>query len=497
MEKSEKFKIMLIDDSRASREVITGELKNCSDFLVFKYDNPIKAIEDLDRVKPEFFISDLVMPEMDGFDLCRQIKKNPSYTNKPFILISGYINDEINIKALQVGVTKTIKKPFKPFSVFKFVNQYFVSHHRFLDFNGLIVSDSNKNRYLNKKFFSALKLNVFNAKSAEEGEDILKQNSIDLIFIDKTLHGINGIDWCKKLRTNENFSLIQILGFSESNYDAMSFFQAGADDFLNKQISEQDFAIHITNLLKRVDLTRKLNDSIHKEKVLNKQKNKLLGTAAHDIRNPLSVISAYAQLLFIDHDCNEKQKNYSKIILDTCRQTSRLLNKILDVSSIDSGVINLEKSVFDLGVFIKEQVSLINEIGKNKNIQGVVDCKLKDDVDMSVNADKNRLTQVFDNLFTNALKFSEPGSNFRVILKKQIEGWLIQIADSGKGIPQDELPWVFEEFRKGSVVSTAGEKSTGLGLATVKKIIEIHNGVIWVDSKVGKGTVFSFILPYW
>jgi signal transduction histidine kinase len=103
---------------------------------------------------------------------------------------------------------------------------------------------------------------------------------------------------------------------------------------------------------------------------------------------------------------------------------------------------------------------------------------------------------VVDNLLTNAIKYSHKNTSTEVTLSKSDDGWLVQVADQGQGIPEDELPCLFGEFTKTSVKTTGGESSNGLGLAIVKKIIEAHGGVVWAESELEKGSVFSFNLPF-
>ena len=172
-----------------------------------------------------------------------------------------------------------------------------------------------------------------------------------------------------------------------------------------------------------------------------------------------------------------------------------LLNEILDVSSIESGVVDIEKESIELDRLIIDKVNFMNKLGKSKDISGAFINEVDDSGKIKVNADRERLAQVMDNLLSNAIKYSQPGSKYEVFLKKEVEGFLVEVKDYGQGIPENEIPLVFEPFKRTSVMPTAGEKSTGLGLSIVKKIIEGHDGQIWVRSKENEGSTFSFILP--
>ena len=113
-----------------------------------------------------------------------------------------------------------------------------------------------------------------------------------------------------------------------------------------------------------------------------------------------------------------------------------------------------------------------------------------------IEADVNKLKQVLDNLFSNAMKFSNPNTFIHLDIISSEKEVQISVKDQGNGIPESELDNLFQAFGTTSVKSTAGEKSTGLGLVSVKKIVETHGGRIWVESEVGKGSEFHFTIPF-
>ena len=137
----------------------------------------------------------------------------------------------------------------------------------------------------------------------------------------------------------------------------------------------------------------------------------------------------------------------------------------------------------------------MNGIGREKGITGLFSDKTREPSDTTVYGDRQRLSQVLDNVLSNAIKFSPKNAAFDVILNSVVEGWLIQISNTGEGIPPDELIGIFDEFGKTSVQATGGEQRTGLGLAISKKLIELHGGTIWINSEIGQKTTVSIVLP--
>ena len=227
---------------------------------------------------------------------------------------------------------------------------------------------------------------------------------------------------------------------------------------------------------------------------LNKLKNQFLGIAAHDLRNPLGVIMGYSDFLIeeVEDILNEDQNQMLKSILESSEFMLRLLNELLDISAIESGNLTLNLVKSDLVKLVRKNIELNNVIAHKKNI--IIHLHYTDDIPEIV-FDPSKIEQVLNNLISNAVKFSPPGNDVNVRISKS-EGYLVvAIADQGPGIPETEREKLFKPFQKTSVKSTAGEKSTGLGLSIVRNLILGHKGKIWVESTVGKGSIFYFSLP--
>ncbi len=227
---------------------------------------------------------------------------------------------------------------------------------------------------------------------------------------------------------------------------------------------------------------------------LNEMKDRFLGIAAHDLRGPIMVIKGFAEFLNCGIEDNNSltYKDIYERITAQCDKMLALIFDILDISAIESGKIHLNKQRIDLISFFKESISTNTLLAKAKGITLNLDIK---GTVKPVLMDPNRISQVLDNLITNAVKFSETGTTITVCVKQDLHYVNISIKDQGQGIPEADIPRIFQPFSLANVRPTAGEPSTGLGLAIVKKIVEMHNGAIKVESKVGVGTTVTFSLP--
>ncbi|MDX9752656.1 MAG: ATP-binding protein [bacterium] len=246
-------------------------------------------------------------------------------------------------------------------------------------------------------------------------------------------------------------------------------------------------ARHLSIILEKSRLYQRLLE-------LNQIKNKFLGIAAHDLRNPLGVVIGYLRLIQ-DGMFGPLEDRLSQTISTmerNCDKMLDLLNDLLDVSAIESGRLSLVKKPVNLEVFLTACVESYRILAKNKTIQLVLE---KTSSLPQGYFDPDRIEQVLNNLITNAIKFSLPGTAIQIHAEGDSNHISISVTDQGPGIPCDELSHLFTPFPQISVKPTQGEKSTGLGLAIAKKIIDTHNGTITVKSQVGQGTTFTITLP--
>ncbi len=221
---------------------------------------------------------------------------------------------------------------------------------------------------------------------------------------------------------------------------------------------------------------------------LNEVKNRFLAVAAHDLRGPISIIKGFLTVLDVPPD----QEKIRDSIDSACRNMLGLIGELLDVHAIEAGQLDLKIREVNVGEFLKELHGSYLLVVKAKDMNLQLD--LTEPLPR-VPMDPERISQVIDNLVSNAVKFSYPGST--ITLKAWVAGpdVHIAVADEGQGINKDELAGLFTDFGRTSTRPTAGERSTGLGLAIVKRLVTAHGGNIQVESTKGKGSVFTFRLP--
>jgi len=243
-----------------------------------------------------------------------------------------------------------------------------------------------------------------------------------------------------------------------------------------------------------------LIDQVKAEKVrveelkrLGKLKADFISTVSHELRTPLSTTKEGISLV-LDKVCGEINRKQEKILItakDNIDRLARIINDILDISKIEAGRVELKRELINLTSLIEESISSFAFKAREKGLEIRVDLPERE-VKLYIDGDK--IIEVFTNLLTNALKFTEKGY-VEISLQENKNKVVCSVSDTGIGISQEDLNRVFNKFQQFGRVAGSGEKGTGLGLSIVKGIVEIHKGKIWVESELGKGTKFSFTLP--
>ncbi len=261
----------------------------------------------------------------------------------------------------------------------------------------------------------------------------------------------------------------------------------------NAALYEKSWASQRELELKVQQRTRELAEANAQLIRLNKAKSDFVSAVSHELRTPLAAIKGYAALLTSGQFgalTTPQQERVAKVEKHSDLLT-QLINNLLDIARIESGRVTMEHRAIPVEEFLTVVQDLVQPQLQAKHLRYTVD---RDGI-KELHGDAQHLQRVFVNLLSNAIKYTPSGGSIQVGLKREDGGILASVQDSGCGIPAEDLPKLFQEFYRANDPVNQQVRGTGLGLALVRRIVEAHQGRIWVTSEKGKGSTFFISLP--
>lgn len=503
-------KILVVDDDK----IVTSTLKTLFKLEGFSdahyFNDPKEALEFLKTNKPDVILSDFLMPEMNGFEFLSAAKG--IYPEVSMILLTGYADKENAIRAInEIGLYKYIEKPW--------------------DNDDLIMSLKNgiERSYLLSELREKIKeleaAKIQLEKYSHNLEEIVAQKTADLIKTNSKLSGI--ITYCADgiIIIDENGHIEQanpacenMVGLSEDTLRNMNFsnithieqkkdfkeaLKDSAEVFLRdcyvlntlrdrKIPVEISFAQIVSEETETVKKFVGVIRDIRAQKEMERLRDDFVATLTHDLRTPL--LAAIQTLKFFLDGSLGSLEDKQKVLLSTMQKSNEdllgLVNALLEVYRYEAGKLNLCKINFNLKDLVNQCHKELEPLAKNKNLE--FNLNFDADNNLTINADRGEIRRVITNLCGNAINYTNMGGKIDIIVKEQQGDVIFSVADNGNGIPQEDIPNLFKRFSQGT--SKKRSTGTGLGLYLSRQIIEAHGGKIWLESKVNKGSEFSFLL---
>jgi two-component system, OmpR family, phosphate regulon sensor histidine kinase PhoR len=228
-------------------------------------------------------------------------------------------------------------------------------------------------------------------------------------------------------------------------------------------------------------------------KELDTLKSEFVATVSHDLRSPLTLMRGYATMLEMVGELNEQQTGYARKIVTSVEGMTRLVTSLLDLGRIETGV-DLQLEMVPVHDVVERVVGAMQLQASQKQV--VISSEISPHAIPLVEADQALLQQALHNLVENAVKYTEPGGKVTVRVGPDRDRMVFEVSDTGIGIAPVDIPRVFEKFYRGGQKEAKRRQGTGLGLAIVRSIAERHKGRVWVESQLGKGSKFYFVIPF-
>jgi two-component system, sensor histidine kinase and response regulator len=336
------------------------------------------------------------------------------------------------------------------------------------------------------------------AGSGEQALELYPQFRPDLVLLDVMMPGIDGFETCRRLNSeygDKTAPVIFITAKSESD-DVVEGLGAGGVDYLPKPFKPKEVLARIRSHMQNRILSEQRKTLVEQLKKADHAKNRFLGMAAHDLRNPLASIRGIAEFLREGTvgPLTPDQLDLIDTIHDASQSMLEMVNELLDVATIESGELKLNRELHNLAELVTKCVSNTNREAAKKKTH----VKFEPPSEPAMlQIDPAKMKQVIENLLSNAVKYSPPGSTITACVQRgEANGTCVFfVRDQGPGIPPDERDKLFKDFSRLSVKPTGGEKSTGLGLAICRKIVDAHHGTIVAENLPERGCEFRVTLP--
>jgi signal transduction histidine kinase len=369
--------ILIVDDDPVVRSLMQDSLED-DGFSVIEAEDGVEACRRCDEMVPSLIVVDVVMPNMDGFELCRELRRRPATQHVPILMATGLDDHKSIVKAYEAGATDFISKPLN----------WLILNHRI--------------RYMLR---------------AARAFDDLRQNQDRLLVA--------------------------------------------------KEAAE----------------------------AADRSKSEFLANMGHELRTPLNAIIGFSTMMRDAYfgPIDDHYVEYAGIICDSGSHLLAIINDILDIAKAETRGLKLAEAEVDIASALSFSASVVEQMAKNAEI--AFSFAIEDELP-ALWADGQKLRQIFINLLTNAIKFTPAGGNVRLSVRLEPgTGMVLQVADSGIGIPADKIPIALAPF--GQVDSSLSRQydGVGLGLPLTKRLVELHDGTLEIASEPGKGTTVTVRFP--
>ena len=503
-----KGKIVVVDDER----IVTSAFKTLLKVEGFSdahfFNSPKDALTFLKDNQPDLVISDFLMPEMNGLEFLSEVKK--LYPEVSKILLTGYADKENAIKAInEIGLYRYIEKPWNN--------------------DDLIINI--KNGIERSYLLSELRQKISELEDAKKElekyshnlEQIVEERTADLKQSNAKLEGI--FNYCADgiVIINEDGIIEQVNPACETLIGLVGdkLLMTSIDDylfckktFISKELHKLDESelllreFYIKNPLSNsetpveISFARINPDDEYKrfvgvirdvteQKKSDKLRDDFIATLTHDLRTPL--LAAIQTLTFFLNGALGELDEKQKLLLATMQKSNEdllgLVNALLEVYKYDADKLELTKTNFNMYNLVEQVYNELQPLAQTKEIEFKIECTNKD---LTVNADRSEIRRVICNLCGNAINYTQNGGRVVITLKNEGNDLIFSVSDNGSGIPQEDIPNMFQRFSQGT--SKKRSTGTGLGLYLSRQIIESHGGKIWLESTLNKGSEFSFLL---
>ena len=493
-----KADILAIDDTPENLALLSQILTE-KGYKVRSVTKGSTALRGAKAAPPDLILLDVKMPEMNGYEVCRHLKADEKTRNIPVIFISALGDVFDKVKAFQMGGVDYITKPFQVEEVLARLDTHLTIRNLQLKLqqqNSQLQQEIARKTAAEAKFAKAFRAcpNPIAIATVAQGQFVEVNHSFLQMsgylaseVVDHTLEQIY------------SQSALEIYYKSLEKSQSQGFVHNQELEFRTKSGQTKIVLLSMELIeLEGVQCTLQIMNDITERKRLE---NEFISLVSHELRTPMTSTIGALDLLNSGQlgTLSDRGQQILNVAIRNTERLIRLVNDILDLERMKSGKISIQRVEYDLKSLLIQAIQVMQPMAEKAQVE----LKLESS-NVNLNLDPDRILQTLTNLLSNAIKFSKPGST--VMLKTTVTNSLqhkvtttnycqIQVQDSGRGIPADKLESIFERFQQVDASDSRTKGGTGLGLAICRHIVEGHDGHIWVESTLEKGSIFYVNLP--
>lgn len=242
------------------------------------------------------------------------------------------------------------------------------------------------------------------------------------------------------------------------------------------------------------EMAERIEDQMAELRKSDASRRELIANVSHDLRTPLATLRGYIETLLIKQNrmTEDEQRQYLEVAIKHCERLSKLVSELVELAKLDSYEIRVQREPFNLNELVQDVIQKFQLKANEKQLD--IATNVEEELPFA-DADIGLIERVLENLIENAIHYTPEGGSIRIVLSPDGENILVQISDTGRGIPEEEIPRIFNRFYQLNKTRDGEVGHSGLGLAIARKILHLHGRTIKVTSSLGSGTTFTFQLP--
>jgi PAS domain S-box-containing protein len=495
-------RVLVVDNDRLCVEVLADVLKQ-EGYEVFRAYDGMEALEFLGRELPDVIFLDIVMPKIDGDRMFHYIRGNPRTAKIPIVIVSGTLvedtGDALALKA-DAYVAKCRREDLQKnvLAVLRRVEGGARdSAQEILGLDNLVPRQKVKELRALRRFTQTVLRTIGEGVVEADGQQrILFVNRACLEMVGRPELDLIGRPLVDLLTADHRATLVETLGrFLAAPQQPGDVVTLKCLDrvlcITFSWVSPNDLTKGLFMILRDVtDLARKIEELSALNACLqnmDQMRVELLTMVSHDLHTPLTAIKGSLEVLLHEVVGVELSRELLGIAQKNADRLFRMVSDILDLARIEAGRFRRRRESFDVVTLLRGTIDRLRQMAQEREI--AVTLTAPDDL-TAVSGDTLRMEQVFTNLLGNAIKFTPHGGEIDVTVKDTGPELLVEVRDSGVGIPKEHLDRIFDRFYRVPMPTGSEVEGTGLGLSICKAVVEEHGGRIWVESQVGRGSAF-------